>query len=262
MKAHRIGAVVLRQAYEARHNLDRVTDALYWPVIDVLLWGFMSLYISRQTSAGPHIASYLLGMAILWALFRSFQRDIAVAFLSDVWSRNLIGLFSTPLSIQEYVTALVLINLLKAFAGMLVAGLVAWACYSFDIFPALPALLPHLGILVLFAVAVGIFITGLIFRFSTRIQSLTWSITGLIMPFSCVFYPVGALPAAIRPLAFALPTTYAFEGMRAVLAGAPIRYSYVALGYGLSVCYLAGAAFAFTRLFMAARASGLLVKIE
>jgi ABC-2 type transport system permease protein len=262
MRPHRIGAIILRQAYEARHNMDRVTDALYWPVIDVLLWGFISLYLGQRHDAKPGIASFILGTAILWGMFRNFQRDIATGFLSDIWARNLIGLFSTPLSIPEYIVGLTLINLMKAAAGMVVAGLVAWFFYSFDIFPALPALLPYLGILLLFALAVGIFITGLIFRYSTRIQSLSWSITGLIMPFSCVFYPLDALPRLMHPIALALPTTYAFEGMRQALSGEPIGPWYLTTGYLLDVGYLAIAMIASERLFRAARAGGFLVKLE
>jgi ABC-2 type transport system permease protein len=262
VKLHRIVAVVLRQAYEARHNMDRVTDALYWPVIDVLLWGLVSLYLGHSGAARPGFVSCLLGAAILWGMFRNFQRDTAMGFLSEVWARNLIGLFSTPLSIQEYITGLIVMNFVKATAGMVVAGLVAWIFYSFNIFPALPALLPYLGILLLFALAVGIFVTGLIFRFSTRIQSLSWSITGLIMPFSCVFYPSDALPRSMRPLALALPTTHAFDGMRQVMSGGPVRLTDLAAGYLLGVAYLLAACFAFIHLFRGALTRGVLVKLE
>ncbi|HEX4478572.1 MAG TPA: ABC transporter permease [Polyangiaceae bacterium] len=262
MKAHRVGAIVLRQVYEARHNLDRFTDALYWPVIDVLLWGFMSVYLGHRDGAKPGFASFLLGTAILWGVFRNFQRDVAVGFLSEIWARNLIGLFSTPLSVSEYVSGLIIVNLLKAAAGMVVAGLVAWIFYSFDIFPLLPRLLPHLGVLMVFALAVGILVTGLIFRYSTRIQSLSWSITGLLMPFSCVFYPLDALPRSMRPIALALPTTHAFEGMRLVMSGGPIGLPDLVAGYGLDALYLALATVAFTRLFQATRSRGLLVKLE
>jgi ABC-2 type transport system permease protein len=259
---HRIGAVILRQAYEARHNMDRVSDAIYWPVIDVLLWGFMSLYLGHRDGAKPGIVSLLLGAAVLWGMFRNFQRDTAVGFLSEVWARNVIGLFSTPLSVPEYVTGLILINLLKAAAGLMVAGLVAWLFYSFDIFAALPALLPYLGILLLFGLAVGILVTGLIFRFSTRIQSLSWSITGLIMPFSCVFYPWDALPRSMRPVALALPTTHAFEGMRQVISGGPIGLQDLIVGYVLDVAYLVAAVIVFVRLFRGALIRGVLVRLE
>src|SRR6202020_1858322 len=126
-------------------------------------------------------------------------------------SKNLANLFSTPLTVGEYLTGLVLVNLLKGIVGMIAAGAGAWVCYSYDIFSILPRLLPFMLNLILFALVVGVMTTGLILRFSTRIQGLTYSIAGLLMPFSCVFYPVSALPGSLIRLAGALPTPTSFR---------------------------------------------------
>ncbi len=262
MRLHRITGIVLRHAYEARRDPDRVTGALYWPVMDVIVWGFFTIYLSRRGALEPGIGTFLLGGVILWALFRSFQRDMAVGFLSDVWSRNLVGLFSTPLGVSEYVTGLFLINLLKALAGAAVAALVAWLFYSFDVMPFLPAVLPFVMILVLFAISIGIAITGLICRYTTSMQTLAWSITGLLMPLSCIFYPLTALPRPLRPIALALPTTHAFEGMRQVMAGSGISATHLLAGLALDAVYAVVAIALFARLFRAARSRGLLVKMQ
>src|ERR1700736_2187280 len=213
MKQHRIKAVILRHTYEARRNLDRIIDMVYWPVLDIIVWGFFTIYLGRGNRLQPGMISFMLGAIILWGLFFGFQRDMAVGFLDELWSRNLANLFSTPLSMAEYMTGLIAVNVVKAMVGMTSAAVIAWACYAFDIFPKLPAFLPFMLNLILFALALGIIITGLIFRYTTKIQGLAWSFAGLLMPLSCVLYPVSSLPSYLRPIAVMLPTPHAFDGM-------------------------------------------------
>jgi ABC-2 type transport system permease protein len=263
MKAHRVAAVMQRHLYEARRNFDRITDIVYWPVLDIIVWGFFTVYLARGGSRlQPDIVSFLLGAAILWGLFYAFQRDLAVGFLDELWSRNLINLFSTPLNVWEYMTGLICVNLLKAMVGFGAASLIAWGCYQFDIFPLLPAFLPFMALLVLFALALGLLITGLIFRFTTRIQGLAWSFAGLLQPVSCVFYPLSALPRWLGAIAWMLPTTHAFQGMRQILAGRGFSPAEFWWGLGLNVGYFVIAMFAFTRIFESARSRGLLAKLE
>jgi ABC-2 type transport system permease protein len=260
VKLFRVQAVILRQVFEARHNLDRLADMLYWPIVDVLLWGFMSIYLGQQGQAKPGAVNFLLGTAILWGMFRNFQRDFANSVLSEIWARNFIGLFATPLTIPEFCLGLILVNILKLAVGLGAAGLVAWLFYSFNLFVFLPALVLQLSILLLFGLAIGIIVTGLILRYTTHVQTLSWSITGLIMPFSCIFYPLAALPTSARPVALALPTTHAFEGMREVLAGMPPSGGHLLAGYLLDFVYLGAAAAVFVALFRSAASRGLLVK--
>jgi ABC-2 type transport system permease protein len=268
MKAHRVAAVIQRHLYETRRNFDRVVDMVYWPVLDIIVWGFFTLYLSRGNTLThgaamrPDLVGFLLGAAILWGMFYSFQRDMAVGFLDELWTRNLINLFSTPLSAAEYVTGLICVNFIKASVGMAMAASVAWAAYAFDIFPMLPTFIPYLVNLVLFALAIGIVITGFIFRFTTRVQALAWSFAGLLQPVSCVFYPVSALPPALRAIAWSLPTTYAFEGMRHVMAGHGFSREHFLWGLGLNAVYIVAAIIIFRIVFASAQARGLLVKIE
>lgn len=262
MKVHRIKAVILRHTYEARRNFDRMIDMLYWPVLDILMWGLLTIYLARDQRMQPSLVSLLLGAIILWGLFYGFQRDMAVGFMDELWSRNLVNLFSTPLSMSEYMTGLILVNLMKAGVGMGAAGLVAWACYAFDIFPKLPAFVPFMLNLVLFALALGVVITGLIFRYTTKIQGLAWSFAGLLMPFSCILYPLSALPRSLRPVALILPTTHSFEGMRQVMSGGGFSAPDFYWALALNAIYFAIAIVFFRWLFESARSRGLLVKLE
>lgn len=262
MKAYRITAVVLRHAYEIRHNWNHSINMLYLPVINLLVWGFFSIYLTRRDGLQPGLINCLLGAVILWGLFNSFQRAMAQGFLDELWSHNLVGLFASPLSVSEYVAGLIAVNLIKVFIGTLVQALIAGLCYHFNIFPLLIALVPFMLNLMLFALAVGIVVTALFFRYTTKLQDLAWSFALLLMPFSCVFYPLKTLPSFLRPLAWILPTTHSFEGMRQAITDGGFSTLHFQWGLALNVTYLIFAMLFFHWMFESARSRGLLVKVE
>jgi ABC-2 type transport system permease protein len=235
---------------------------LYWPVQNIVVWGFFTVYLARDNHLQPGVVSFFLGAAILWGMFYAFQRDLATGFLEELWSRNLVNLFSTPLSISEYLTGLIIVTLLKAMIGMLAAGLTAWVCYAYNIFPQFAELIPFMLNLSLFALATGVMIIGLIVRYTTRIQTLAWSFAGLLMPFSCVFYPLSSLPEYLHPIAWVLPTTHSFEGMRQAIAGRGFSMLHFGWGITLDAIYYALAILIFHKMFESACSRGLLVKLE
>jgi ABC-2 type transport system permease protein len=262
MKLNRISGVVMRHAFETRRNFDRVTDLVYWPVLDIIVWGFFTIYIRKENPVGSGIVGFMLAAVILWGMFYAFQRDMAVGFLDELWSRNLVNLFSTPLTVGEYMAGLLFVNFIKASISLVAAAIVAWIAYSFDIFPILPAFLPYMACLVLFAFAIGIAITGLIFRYTTRIQGLAWSSAALLLPLSCVFYPLKSLPRGLQPIAWMLPTAHAFEGMRQILSGGGFSPVHFWWAMGLNLTYFVTAVVFFRKIFEAARTRGLLVKLQ
>jgi len=262
MKLHRINAVIVRHVYEARRNFDRVIDTVWWPVLDIIMWGFFTVYLAHSNRLQPTVVSCLLGAVILWGTFYSFQRDMAVAFIDDLWCRNLINLFSTPLMMSEYMAGIIVVCILKVMVGLIAASAIGWAAYSFDILPWLPKFIPYMANLLFFALALGTAITGLIFRYSTKVQALAWSFAGLLMPVSCIFYPISSLPKWLQAVAWMMPTAHSFEGMRQVLAGQGFSLTHFAWGAGLNVVYFALAIVFFGWIFEKARTRGLLVKQE
>jgi ABC-2 type transport system permease protein len=260
MKLYRIRAVILRHLYEVRRNPSHLTNMIYWPVMNIVVWGFFTIYLAHRGT--PGLVSSLLAAVILWGLFNSFQRDMAVGFLDELWSRNLVNLFGSPLSVTEYVTALMSVNLIKASVGMVLEALIAWLCYHFNIFPMGLTFVPFIFNLVLFGLALGVAVTGLIFRYTTKFQVLAWGFAGLLMPLSCVFYPLRSLPGFLSPLAWILPTTHSFEGMRQAIAGGRFSMVHFRWGIVLNVGYFILSALFFRRMFESARSRGLLVKME
>jgi ABC-2 type transport system permease protein len=262
MKLYRIRAIVLRHVYEVLHNANHITYMVYWPIVNILVWGFFTLYLRHGDRLQPGILSCLLGAVILWGLFNAFQRDMAVGFLEELWSRNLVGLFASPLSVSEYVTGLIIVTLFKAMVGLLVSSLIAWLFYHYDVFPMLPPLMPFILNLVLFALTIGVIITGLIFRYTTKFQAMAWSFAGILMPLSCVFYPLSSLPSFLRPLASVLPTTQSFEGMREVIDRGAFSYLHFRSGLELNMIYFIFSIVFFRLMFESAKSRGLLVKME
>ena len=262
MKLYRVAAVFDRHLLETRRSLERITDLFYWPLIDVITWGFFSAYLAFSGNLGRPRAEFLVVAAIVWSLFRGMQRDIAVGLLSEIWARNLTMLLATPLTLGEYIAGVTLLGVGKAVISTLFAISLAKLVYVSTSVPRLLMIVPLSLDLFVFGFAVGIFITGLIIRYSTRVQSIAWSVTGILLPVSCVFYPMSALPTALRPVAWLLPTAQVFEGIRQIVAGGFFPWRQAITGWILALAFAVLAVATFRLLVRRARDLGLLVKPE
>lgn len=261
MKLHRVSAIVLRQLYLYKRSLPRFMEILYWPLLDLVLWGFISVYLARYQEGLPNFVAFFLGALILWdILFRS-QLGISVSFLEDVWARNFLNLFVSPLKPSEYILALMLVSTFKiALAGTLMA-LLAWAFYSFNIFLIGMSLIPFVLNLVAMGWSIGILTTALILRFGQQAEVLAWGIAILFQPVSAVFYPVSVLPPFLRALARGVPSSYVFEGMREVITNGGLPVRELLWATGLNLVYLAVGFAVFYRIFRTVRKKGLLARI-
>ncbi len=262
LSAERVFALLLRQLYLYRRSMIRMLEIIYWPVMDLLVWGFLSLYVGRLRGGGAIAVAFLLGGLILWDIFFRAQQAISVSFLEDIWTRNLINVFVSPISTLEFILAMLLLGVMKVIVtGLLLSGL-ALALYTFNIFQYGLPLIPFVLNLLLSAWGIGVITTALILRFGQGAETLAWAIPFLFQPFSAVFYPVAVLPAVLRPLALALPTTHVFEGMRMVLSGSGIPWDRVGWALGENIVLLFVAASVFAVVMHVARTQGLLLRGE
>lgn len=258
----RVLALLLRQLYLYRHSLIRSLEIVYWPVMDLLVWGFVSVYVARLQGGGAAAIAFLVGAMILWDVFYRVQQAISVSFLEDVWTRNLPNVFVTPISTAEYIGATMLLGVMKvAVIGVLLAVL-AWLLYAFNIFRYGLPLLPFVLNLILGGWGMGILTTALILRYGQGAEALAWALAFLFQPFSAVFYPVRILPPVLQHVAWLLPTTYVFEGMRAVLGGGGLPWAYVGWGALANALLLAAAGCVFAWVMEIARDQGLLLRVE
>ena len=261
MKLRRINAVFLRYFYIYRRSATRLLETIYWPLLDLVLWGFVTVYLARYRQGLPQFVAFLLGALILWDILFRAQQGISVSFLEDVWARNFLNIFVSPLSISEYLLALMLASLLKIVIAATVLTLMAWRFFSFNIFLIGLSLLPFLICLIILGWAIGIVTTAIILRFGQQAEVLAWGIALLFQPVSAVFYPVSVLPPFLRSIARFVPSSYVFEGMRQVISTGFLPARDLLLAFGLTVLYLAVALAFFFWMFRVVRKKGLLARI-
>jgi len=235
-------------------------EIFYWPLLDLMLWGFVGLYLTRYKAGVPNFVSFFLGALILWdILFRS-QQGISVSFLEDLWSRNLVNIFISPLSPVEYVTSLLVMSLIKLALASCVLTILAWLLYSFNIFTIGLPLIPLALNLIIMGWSIGIVTTAVILRYGQEAEVLAWGLALLFQPISAVFYPVSVMPPWLRHIVAFIPSAHVFEGMRAVIAHGPFPIGHLVMALLLNAVYVAVSIKFFSWNFKKVKEGGLLVK--
>lgn len=260
MKPRRVAAIVLRQAYLMRGSLSRVLPLFIWVAVDIVLWGFITKYLSTLTDPGFHFVPALLGAVLMWDFFGRVMQGVTMAFFEDVWSRNFLNFFATPLTVSEYVAGLVVTSVATSALGLGMMLLVATAGFGFSVLSYGTMILPFLLVLFLFGIALGIFGSAVVLRLGPAAEWFVWPIPGLLSPFAGVFYPLSTLPAWMQALSQLLPPAYVFEAMRAVLAGAAPAPGSLALGTAMSAGYILLASWYFTHVYRHAVRTGLIAR--
>lgn len=221
----RIRAIARRHYYVMLRSPHRFFDVFIWPVVDVLLWGSLGVFVAQQAGeAGQAGATYLLAGILLFHVVYQSQVASSTGFLEEIWSRNLLNLMTTPLKEWEYAAGVALFGLAKVCIGLGVVLAAAIGFYSFDLFEGGWGLVPIGMVLLLAGWAISLYVIGLVLRFGQSAEVLAWGIMFVIMPLSGIFYPVEALPGVLQPIAQLLPTTHAFAAARALLDGDPLPW--------------------------------------
>ncbi len=257
----RVRAVSRRHAYVMLRSPHRLFDVSVWPLVDVLLFGSIGVFVSGRNATGGDLAlAYLLAGIILWHVIYQSQIALSTGFLEETWSRNLLNLMVTPLREVEYVAGVALFGMVKLALGVGLTAITGLIFYGFNITALGLGLIPIAAILLTVGWIIALFVIGVVLRFGSGAEALAWGILFAVMPLSGVFYPVPALPPVLQPLALALPTTHAFEAMRALLDDRGILWS--ELGWAtLGTVILAVVALAFlTRMLRLFRERGYITR--
>ena len=258
----RIGAMFQRYLFLHRRSLIRAFDICFWPVMDLLVWGFVTLYI--QEAAGGPIAQFivfLIGAMISWDIHYRGQQAVTISLMEEIWTRNLTNILIAPLRLWEWIAATFCYGALKVAIVTVILSLLAYALYTFDLLRLGWMFIPLAGNLLVFGWAIGLLTAGLLLRFGYAAEALIWGIPFLIQPFSCVFYPVSVLPSWAQLIAQCLPSTYVFEGLRAVLREEPVVWTLWPTILGLNLFYFALGSAVFVWMFRRARATGRLGRL-
>jgi len=258
----RIKAIVLEHLYRLRRSPDEWVDSFFWSTIDIIIWGFMTLYFAQLGGTSAKIGGFLLSGMILWNIVWRPQQDIAVSLLTDVWNQNLLNLFASPLSPREYIIATFILGFIKIFLTLGIVCTLSIFLYAFNIFKLGFYLIPVFFILILFGWAMGVIIIGLIIRYGQRVQFLAWTILALLNPVNCVYYPLATLPKGLQTIAVFFPPTYIFEAMRMILKGKTPPNEYFIIAFILGLCWLIISGVIFNFFFGLARRTGRLARVE
>jgi len=257
---HRIGAMILRHLYTLRRSKLRVLELMYWPTMQLFLWGFISTFFIEHSSWLARAGGVLISAVLLWDVLFRANLGVALSFIEEMWSRNLGSLFVTPLRPVELIAALIIMSLVRttiAVAPAAVLALPLFGTWAFSLGPPLAAFYFNL---LFMGCSVGLLASALVLRFGLAAESICWLGIFLMAPVACIYYPVETLPAWLQWLAWSLPAAHVFEGMRAVLFDGAFRWDLFAAASGLNLLYLGLSAGFFLRMFRVARERGLLLQ--
>jgi ABC-2 type transport system permease protein len=257
---HRVGAMVLRYTYLLRSSWPRILELIYWPAVQMFMWGFLQLYLVKSTGILAQAGGMFIGAVLLWDILFRGQLGFSISFLEEMWSRNLGNLMISPLRPVEFISALMIMSVVRLAIGMVPVTLLAIAFFGFNLFGMGLALAAFFLNLILTSWAVGVFVSGLVLRNGMGAESLAWTLMFVLLPMTCVYYPVATLPAWLQWTAWLLPPTYVFEGMRALLLEQVFRTDLMVEAFVLNVVYFAAAVYGFVRLLDGARRHGSLMQ--
>ncbi len=258
---NRIYALILKYVYICSRNSFRAMDIFFWPIMDLLMWGFVTMYMLKVSNTVPGLITFLIGAVIMWNVFYRAQQVVCISFLEDLWSRNLLNIFTAPVQVREFVTAAYILGLMQASIVLVIMSLVAVVFYGFNILDLGIYAGMLLANLMLMGWALGLVATALIVRWGPQAEVLAWAVPFLVQPVSAVFYPISVLPQPLQVVASMVPAAHVFEGMRALMTGnEAIVWGHLGSAFLLNLLYLAGAGLLFRYLFEQAREKGLLAK--
>ena len=256
----RIGGMMLRYWYLLRSSWPRLLDLIYWPTVQMITWGFLQYYITSNAGFFARAGGTFIGAVLLWDILFRGQLGFSISFLEEMWSRNIGNLMMSPLRPIEFIAALMVMSVVRLLIGAVPVTLLAIGFFGFNLFGLGLALVAFFFNLILTSWAIGIFVSGLILRNGMGAENFAWSITFVFMPLTCVYYPVTTLPVWLQPVAWALPPTYVFEGMRSLLIHQVFRGDLMLDALALNAALFAAGVFGFLKLLQSARRHGSLIQ--
>jgi ABC-2 type transport system permease protein len=259
--AGRVWAMVLRYWYVIRSSWPRTAELIYWPLVQMLMWGFLQKYLAQTTSFASQAAGLFIGAVLLWDVLVRSQLGFAVAFLEEIWSRNLGHLMMSPLRPAELIASLVVVSLLKLAVAMVPVATMAYLFFGFNVLSLGFAFAAFFANLIIMSWTLGLISTGVVLRWGLGAETFAWLAVFVFLPLCCVYYPVSTLPHWLQPVALALPPTYVFEGLRALVLHGTFLGQYMLVALALNVAYFVLGFATFAYFLHSARVHGTLVQM-
>ena len=261
MKFYRMFALSLRHLYLIKGSFPRILDLIYWPTIQIILWGFISKFFTMYSDYYNNTIGVILSCAILYDfLFRS-SISFNMLFLEEIWSRNFTNLFVAPIRVNEIIIALTSTALIRTMIGIVPAIILMSPLFGVSLFKMGPSLFLLFLSLYLFGTTLGLLVTSGLLRFGPAFENTAWSSLFLLAPLGCVYYPITILPEWLQILAKCLPLVYIFEETGSILVNNVVNYKNIIAALSLNLFYFIGSIIVFYLSFHGARKKGTLVNM-
>lgn len=257
MSIRRIFAMNKRYFYTLIHSYDRLSDMFYWPIMDILVWGLTGLYFASLSENPKETTNVLLTGLIFWIITWRSQYEITVNLLSEMWDRNLVNIFSSPLKLSEWITSVTIYGGLKMFVSLAFSAATAFILYQYHFFQFGWWLFPIIISLCMTGWAIGFTVASIIIRYGMKAQTLAWTGAFIIVPFSVIYYPLTVLPTWAQKIAHLVPSAYIFEAMRQHIATGTISMDKIIISFALNIIYLVLSILLFTYCFKISKRKGL-----
>lgn len=253
----RVTTIILRYAYNMKHSFDRMSDMFYWPAMDLLIWGLTGLYFINRSSEFSSLLPVIITGLVFWIVVWRTQYEITTNMLSEIWDKNIVNIFASPLKLSEWIIAFMIFGVIKMTISLMFSGILAYLLYKVNIFSYGLYLVPLTANLVLTGWAAGFIVSGFLIRFGNTIQTLAWAGVYLIAPFSGIYYSITILPVWAQKVAVFVPTSYIFEGFREIIFTGRLSENKIIFALVLNLIYLVLSICFFTLMFHKSRKLGL-----
>ena len=238
MNLNKMYGLFLRHFYLIKSSLPRVLDLIYWPTIQIILWGFISKFFSIYSDYYNNTLGIILTCAILYdILFRS-SISFNMLFLEEIWSRNFTNLFIAPLKLKEIIISLIFTALIRTLIGLVPAIILTSPLFGVSILKlGFPLFILFLS-LYIFGITLGLFVSSGLMRYGPSFENIAWSSLFLLAPLGCIYYPIEILPEFFQVIAKGLPLVYIFDETRNILINGLVNYENIKQAYLLNLVYL------------------------
>ena len=261
MNFHKIYGLSLRHIYLIKSSFPRILDLIYWPTIQIFLWGFISKFFTIDSAYYSNTVGVILTAAILYDFLFRTSISYNMMFLEEIWSRNFTNLFIAPIKISEIIAALTLTAIIRTSIGLVPAALLAIPLFGVSIFNLGPPLLLLLFSLYIFGITLGLLVTAGLIRFGPSFENIAWASLFFLAPLGCIYYPIEILPEWLQAISKALPLVHIFEEMRNILIYDIVSYKQIIKSIYISCLYFIVGIVVFYCSYFGARIRGTLINI-
>lgn len=235
---NRIFAMIYRYTINLRHNFDRLSDMFYWPAMDLFIWGLTGIYFVKLNPQAPHGVEIIITGVIFWIVIWRAQYEITTNLLSEMWDINLVNIFISPLTVIEWIIAVMIYGFGKMIISLSFSAVLAYFLYGYSVLHFGLYLFPIVLSLLLTGWAGGFIVSSFIIRYGTKIQTAAWMGVAIIAPFTALYYPLSVLPNWAQKISMFVPSSYILENMRQIIFTGTASIERFIISFALNIFYL------------------------